>query len=175
MTRVSFVIPVYNSERSIAAIVDGLYTLYTHTVYRTDVILVNDGSVDHSDDICRKIAKKYPNVTYICLSRNFGQHNALLTGIRYAKGEYVVCLDDDMETPPKESKKLLHAIRQTHQDVVYGQYQRNSSWLRALGSSMNNITGHLCIFRDWYSALQDQLVVSRFTADAGRTDHRIIL
>jgi glycosyltransferase involved in cell wall biosynthesis len=106
----------------------------------------------------------YPNVTYICLSRNFGQHNALLTGIRYAKGEYVVCLDDDMETPPKESLKLLHAIRQTHQDVVYGQYQRNASWFRSLGSWMNNAMVDFVFHKPHEVVLNSYFVMNSFIA-----------
>jgi len=164
MIRVSFVIPVYNSERSIGKIVDALTNLYKKSKYQIDIILVNDGSTDHTDAVCRIIAKKNFRVSYISLSRNFGQHNALLAGIRYAEGAYVVCMDDDLETPPKESGKLLRSIEQTHLDVVYGQYERDCSWFRNIGSSVNNLMANFVFHKPKDVTLHSYFVMNRFIA-----------
>ncbi len=164
MIRVSFVIPVYNSEHSIKKSVDELYTLYKKSKYQIEVILVNDGSTDRTDAVCRQITKKYPHVSYICLSKNFGQHNALLTGIRYAEGVYVVCLDDDLETPPKESIKLLNSIEHTHLDVVYGQYQRDCSWFRNIGSIINNMMVDFVFHKPHDVLLHSYFIMNRFVA-----------
>ena len=164
MTRISFVIPVYNSDQSIEKIVDQLFGLYKELKYHIEVVLVNDGSTDRTDSVCREIAKKIAGVSYICLSRNFGQHNALLTGIRYAKGAYVVCLDDDLETPPQESMKLLTSIQKTHLDVVYGQYQRDCSWFRNIGSSINNIMVDFVFHKPHDVLLHSYFVMNRFVA-----------
>lgn len=85
--------------------------------------MVNDGSQDQSWEIIRKLAKQYPAVHGINLLRNFGQHNALLAGIRSAKGDVIVTIDDDMQSPPDEIPCLLAKLEEGF-DVVYGKPQK---------------------------------------------------
>jgi undecaprenyl-phosphate 4-deoxy-4-formamido-L-arabinose transferase len=84
-----------------------------------EVILVNDGSHDHSWDVIHQLAHRYPWVRGISLMRNYGQHNALLCGIRAARHEVIVTLDDDLQNPPEEIPKLLDKLAEGY-DVVYG-------------------------------------------------------
>ncbi len=84
-----------------------------------EIVLVNDGSSDRSWPVIRELAAADPTIVGLNLMRNYGQHNALLAGIRAARGEIVITLDDDLQHPPEEIPKLLVALSQGY-DVVYG-------------------------------------------------------
>jgi glycosyltransferase involved in cell wall biosynthesis len=115
-TAISVVVPVYNSETTLDELV--VRILRTLPGPDTEVILVNDGSVDGSWSKIVALAGANPTVRGLDLSRNFGQHNALLAGIRAARGEIIVTLDDDLQNPPEEIPKLLARLGAI--DVVYG-------------------------------------------------------
>jgi len=115
----SVVVPVYNSQASLPVLIERLSGVLPTVVDRFEVILVNDGSRDESwDGICQA-ARKHAWVRGINLMRNYGQHNALLAGIRAARFGVVVTMDDDLQHPPEEIPRLLEAISQGH-DLVYG-------------------------------------------------------
>ena len=115
----SVVIPVYNSQASLPVLIERLSGVLPTVVDCFEVILVNDGSRDESwDGICQA-ARKHAWVRGINLMRNYGQHNALLAGIRAARFGVVVTMDDDLQHPPEEIPRLLEAISQGH-DLVYG-------------------------------------------------------
>jgi glycosyltransferase involved in cell wall biosynthesis len=115
----SVVIPVYNSQASLPVLIERLSGILPTVVDRFEVILVNDGSRDESwDGICQA-ARKHPWVRGINLMRNYGQHNALLAGIRAARFPVVVTMDDDLQHPPEEIPRLLETLGQGH-DLVYG-------------------------------------------------------
>src|SRR5690606_33365772 len=90
-----------------------------HERWNYEIILVNDGSQDNSWQVIQELTKKYPSIQAINLMRNYGQHNALLCGIRYAKNGITVTLDDDLQHPPAEIPKLLKKLDEGF-DVVYG-------------------------------------------------------
>jgi glycosyltransferase involved in cell wall biosynthesis len=113
---ISIVVPVYNSETTLDELVSRI--LRTLPGPDTEVILVNDGSVDASWSKIVGLADANPTVRGLDLARNFGQHNALLAGIRAAQGEVIVTLDDDLQNPPEEIPKLLEGLEAA--DVVYG-------------------------------------------------------
>ena len=134
----SFVIPLYNSAETIGAVVtaiDGLTVEGGH-----EIVLVNDGSADATGDVCRAHLKttRVP-VTYVEHARNYGEHNAVLTGWRYARGAYLVNLDDDGQNPPVEAVRLWQQAKNTGLDVVYGHYavKQHSLW-RNFGSWVTN-------------------------------------
>jgi undecaprenyl-phosphate 4-deoxy-4-formamido-L-arabinose transferase len=134
----SVVIPVYNSERTVAEVSERLIELYGSR-HRLKIILVNDGSTDQSAKVCLLLSQKHPEITFINLSRNFGQHNATLAGMHYADGDFTVTMDDDLQHPPQEVGKLLKKIQEGH-DIVYGQYEhKRHSTIRNVGSRLNNI------------------------------------
>lgn len=116
---ISVVVPVYNSEKSLPELVLRLEPVLFGIADQFELILVNDGSRDQSWDVIKELTSERSWVTGINLVRNFGQHNALLCGIREARFEIIITLDDDLQNPPEEIPHLLEEIRAGF-DVVYG-------------------------------------------------------
>ncbi len=104
-TALTFVIPMYNSAATIRSVVDDISKLTIEGGH--DIVLVNDGSADDTTAVCRELVKqaRVP-ITFVEHARNFGEHNAVLTGWRHARGAYVVNLDDDGQNPPAEAVRL---------------------------------------------------------------------
>jgi len=126
---VSVVVPVYNSEQTLDALVTRVEAALGARGF--EVILVDDGSRDGSWRTIEQIATAHPRVRGMSLWRNYGQHNALLVGIRAARHPFVVTLDDDLQNPPEEIAKLLARL-EAGADVVYGTpaARRDSIWRR---------------------------------------------
>src|ERR1044071_8895463 len=90
----SLVIPVYNGSQTIPALVEQMQVVFESMAF--EIVLVNDGSADDSEVVCSGLAEKFPgSVTFVNLSRNFGEHNAVLAGLSFTRGRYVAVLDDD--------------------------------------------------------------------------------
>jgi len=119
MTNISVIVPVYNSEGTLEALVERLGVVLLEISEEYEVILVNDGSSDRSWQIISGLENENDWVKGICLMRNYGQHNALLAGIRQTKYPVSVTLDDDLQNPPEEIPRLL-AKYQEGFDVVFG-------------------------------------------------------
>jgi glycosyltransferase involved in cell wall biosynthesis len=118
MQGISVVVPVYNSASTLPALADRISNvLGVRGDY--EIVLVNDGSADASWKAIETLAAERPHVRGLDLMRNYGQHNALLAGIRAARHPVVVTLDDDLQNPPEEIPKLLAQLDEGH-DVVYG-------------------------------------------------------
>ncbi len=115
----SVVVPVYNSEGSLTPLVERLAAVLPSVASEWEILLVNDGSRDRSWDVIRELAARYPRVQGIRMLRNFGQHNALLAGIRAARFTITVTMDDDLQHQPEEIPKLLTKLAEGA-DVVYG-------------------------------------------------------
>lgn len=118
-TGISVVVPVYNSQESLPLLASELSVLLPQLAERHELILVNDGSRDESWDVIRRLVSQHAWIRGINLMRNYGQHNALLCGIRAAGFDVVVTLDDDLQNPPAEIRKLLEKLAEGF-DVVYG-------------------------------------------------------
>jgi glycosyltransferase involved in cell wall biosynthesis len=118
-TSLSVVIPVYNSEAILPLLIGRLHRDLSSQSAKFEVILVNDGSRDRSWDVICQLAEDYTWVRGITLMRNYGQHNALLCGIREAKYDVIITMDDDLQNPPEEIPKLLSKLAEGY-DVVYG-------------------------------------------------------
>ena len=112
-------IPVYNGATTIPALIDRLRMVLGQLARPYEIIMVNDGSRDASWATIESLALRYPEVVGVDLMRNYGQHNALLAGIRNAQYDVVVTLDDDLQNPPEEIGRLLDKLAEGH-DVVYG-------------------------------------------------------
>ncbi len=134
----SLVIPVYNGSRTIGPLVEHIQTIFMTTPF--EVILVNDGSNDESEMVCWELAEKFPQtVGFVHLSRNFGEHNAVLAGLSHARGQYVAVLDDDGQNPPEEIMRMLQELKRKNFDVVYGHYiEKKHSSFRNAGSWFND-------------------------------------
>lgn len=126
---VSVVIPVYNSAATLPMLLERLSPALAALASSYEVVLVNDGSRDASWATIVELAERYPFLRGINLMRNFGQHNALLAGIRAARNPVVVTMDDDLQHPPEEIHKLIDTLDEGY-DVVYGVPQRlpHSPW-----------------------------------------------
>ncbi len=127
-TGVSAVIPVYNSEQSLRPLVERLHAALGHWAPDYEIILVNDASRDASWEVIQGLAAESSRVRGICLMRNFGQHNALLCGIRAAGFDTTLTLDDDLQHPPEEAPKLLEKLAEGY-DVVYGRPEQHRQGL----------------------------------------------
>jgi undecaprenyl-phosphate 4-deoxy-4-formamido-L-arabinose transferase len=113
------VVPAYNSEGSLPQLIERLGRVLPGEGQSWEAILVNDGSRDRTWEVICALAREYPWVRGIDLMRNFGQHNALLCGIRAARHELIITIDDDLQTPPEEIPALLDRLEEGY-DVVYG-------------------------------------------------------
>ena len=135
----SIIIPVYNSEKTIAALVDKLF-LETRESCELEIVLVNDQSKDNSEAVCIKLNEKYtPRLKFYSLAKNVGEHNAVMAGLNQMSGDYAVIMDDDFQNPVSEVIKLLDYALNHDVDVVYTFYEKKQhSYFRNLGSSFNN-------------------------------------
>ena len=132
----SVVVPVFNSEQSLEELFHGLKSVFETRREGFEVIFVEDNGQDRSWEVISRLKQQYPgHVTGIKLSRNFGQHNATFCGFGFAKGEVIITIDDDLQTPPDEIAKLIAEHDRSKADLVYGYYGRKShSRIRNLGS-----------------------------------------
>lgn len=119
MATLSVVVPVYNSARTLIALVGRLHPVLEQNSREYELILVNDGSRDASWNVIRELHRRHKWVRGINQMSNYGQHAALLTGIRAARHELIVTIDDDLQNPPEEIPRMLQELSQGH-DVVYG-------------------------------------------------------
>lgn len=134
----SIVVPVYRGAATVGTLVAELSKLKPEG--GIEIVLVNDGSPDNSGDVCRELARTATvPLTYIEHARNFGEHNAVMTGLRHARGAYVITMDDDLQNPPEEVLKLYDHARLGGFDVVYTRYavKEHEGW-RNLGSRFAN-------------------------------------
>ena len=134
----SIVIPVYRGAGTIGQVVAELSALNPEG--GLEIVLVNDGSPDNSGDVCRALlATATVPITYIEHARNYGEHNAVMTGLRQARGNYVITMDDDLQNPPEEVVRLYDHARHGGWDVVYTRYavKQHALW-RNIGSRFAN-------------------------------------
>jgi undecaprenyl-phosphate 4-deoxy-4-formamido-L-arabinose transferase len=134
----SIVVPVYRGAATIGTLVAELSKLSPEG--GMEIVLVNDGSPDNSGDVCRALLRSATvPITYIEHARNFGEHNAVMTGLRHARGAYVITMDDDLQNPPEEVIRLYDHARKGGFDVVYTRYavKEHAAW-RNLGSRFAN-------------------------------------
>src|SRR5476649_2715617 len=142
----SVVVPVYNSAGTLRELLARLQPVLAASADAYEVILVDDGSRDDSARVLAECRGEYSWIRPIELMRNSGQHNALLCGIRQARYELIVTMDDDLQHPPEEIPKLLAALRDDV-DVVYGAPEEEAhGWFRDAASqvtklAMQNVLG----------------------------------
>ncbi|MCB9461806.1 MAG: glycosyltransferase [Anaerolineaceae bacterium] len=134
MVSLSVVVPVYNSQESIGKLADALAEVLPTLADAYELIMVEDDSRDDSWSVVMAITEKYTWATGIKLMRNYGQHNAILCGIRAARYEVIATVDDDLQHPPEELKLLLDKLAEGY-DVVYGSpVEQPHGFLRGLAS-----------------------------------------
>lgn len=167
MSKISFVIPCYRSARTIEGVVAEIQeTMAFMPEYAYDIFLVNDCSPDDTFEVIRTLCAKYDNIAGISLARNFGQHAALMAGLRRSDGDIVVCLDDDGQTPANEVGKLLAGI-ENGSDVVYASYEnKHHSAFRNFGTWMNDIMTRMMLGKPKELHLTSYFAARRFVVDS---------
>jgi undecaprenyl-phosphate 4-deoxy-4-formamido-L-arabinose transferase len=134
----SIVVPVYRGAATVGRLVAALSVLRPEG--GLEIVLVNDGSPDNSAEVCRALAATATvPLTYVEHARNFGEHNAVMSGLRHARGSFVITMDDDLQNPPEEVLRLYDHARLGDWDVVYTRYAKkeHEGW-RNLGSRFAN-------------------------------------
>ncbi len=160
----SVVIPVYRGAGTIGRLVHALVACLGQR-YPLEIVLVNDGSPDNSAEVCRSLAGAFSFVKFVNLSRNYGEHNAVMAGLHQATGQYVVVMDDDFQNPPDEVVKLVEEIDKGY-DVVFAQYAiKQHHVLRNLGSRLNDYAARVLLDKPRDLYLASFKVLSRFVVD----------
>ena len=158
-------IPVYNGSRTIGPLVEHIVKVFGSTSF--EIVLVNDGSEDDSERECARLADIFPrSVVFVHLSRNFGEHNAVLAGFKQARGRYLAVLDDDGQNPPEEVIRMLDELKRKNYDVVYGHYmEKMHSRFRNLGSRFNDRIATLMLHKPKDLYLSSFKVMNRFVVN----------
>jgi glycosyltransferase involved in cell wall biosynthesis len=164
----SFVVPLFNSAETITGLVRDIEALTVEGGH--EIILVNDGSSDATSAVCRNLVRdaRIP-ITLVEHARNFGEHNAVLTGWRHARGAHIVNLDDDGQNPPDEGLRMWKHARDLGLDVVFGHYEikQHSAWRNAGSWFTNKVT-------DWALDKPRGLYLSSFRCVSGFVAKQIV-
>lgn len=166
MKLVSFVIPCYRSEHTIGSVCEEIkLTVAELSGYDYEIVLVNDCSPDNTFAAISALAQEDSRITAIDLAKNFGQHAALMCGMRHSKGDIIVCLDDDGQTPANELGKLLEKIEAGY-DVVYASYEdKQHSGFRRFGSTVNSRMTEIMLSKPRELSLTSYFAAKRFIID----------
>ncbi|MEE1227910.1 MAG: glycosyltransferase family 2 protein [Lachnospiraceae bacterium] len=164
----SVVIPCYKSSATIRKVVTLTSQEFDRLgLHQYEFVLVDDYSPDGGKTLAelKALAKDYPYVTAISLAKNSGQHNAVMAGLNYAKGDYIVAMDDDMQTHPSQLKYLLTEIEKGY-DIVYGYYpEKKHSGFRNFGSFVNYETVRILIGKPKNMKTSSYWVIRKFVRD----------
>lgn len=168
INRLSIVIPIYNSEPTIAKLVQECAAELGSGYNCIEFVLVNDGSTDGSHESVLNLLEINVDyrITYLNLTRNFGEHNAVMCGLRYCSGEAAVIIDDDFQNSPRDIGKLVNRLQEGY-DVVYSRYQeKKHSPMRNIGSKFNNQIANLMLKKPGDLYLSSFKALNRLTIDA---------
>ena len=163
---ISFVIPCYRSQNTVSGVVQEIEdTMNELAKYAYEVVLVNDSSPDDTWGTIKKLAAEKEYIRGLNFSKNFGQHAALMAGLRAAKGDVVVCLDDDGQTPADEVGKLLEKIEEGY-DAVYASYaHKQHSFFRNFGSRVNDWMTRVMLGKPKNLLVTSYFAVQRYIVD----------
>ncbi|WP_029323181.1 glycosyltransferase family 2 protein [Butyrivibrio sp. AE3004] len=163
---VSFVIPCYRSEKTIEDVINEIEGAMDMLVlYSYEIILVNDCSPDNTWDKICELVREHDEVRGYNLAKNFGQHCAIMAGLNEAKGNIIVCLDDDGQTPADEVGKLLYQIEKGA-DVAYARYaHKKHNLFRNFGSAMNEWMAHIMLGKPKELSVSSYFAARRFVVD----------
>ena len=167
MKLVSFVIPCYRSENTISSVAEEIRSaMEALPGFEYEMILVNDCSPDSTFSVIEGLARADHRITAVDLAKNFGQHAAIMAGLRRCSGDYVVCLDDDGQTPANEGGKLLSKLEEGY-DVVYASYghHKQHSFFRNFGSWLNGKMTEVMLGKPRELSLTSYFAARRFIVD----------
>ena len=164
---ISFVIPCYRSENTLEGVVNEIeMTMKGIDRYDHEIVLINDGSPDNTWETIKMIAEtRQGTVTGINFAKNFGQHAALMAGLNTAKGDIVICLDDDGQTPADEAGKLISAL-ENGADVAYARYgHKQHNLFRNFGTAMNEWMASVMLGKPKDLYVSSYFAARRFVVD----------
>ena len=170
MKLISFVIPCYRSEHTLPGVIEEIDTkMSEYNQFTYDVILVNDCSPDGTLATIRSLCSERPDGhgvrKGISFARNFGQHSALMAGLRASAGDYVVCLDDDGQTPANEVDRLIDRLEEGY-DAVYAKYEhKKHSIFRNMGSKVNELMTRVMLDKPASLYVSSYFAVRRFVVE----------
>jgi len=166
MALVSFVIPCYRSELTVGRVVKELgESMMKLPGYDYEIILVNDCSPDNTLDTISRLALEDERITAVDLAKNFGQNAALMCGMGHAKGDIIICLDDDGQTPAEEAGKLIEKLEEGY-DVVYASYEhKQHSGFRNFGTRLNNLMNEVMLGKPRDLSITSYFAVRRFIVE----------
>jgi len=155
--KLSIVSPIYKGEKMLDELVRRITESVTPMTDEYEIILVNDQSPDDSWNIIKRICSNDKHVKGVNLSRNFGQHYAITTGLSLVKGEWIVVMDCDLQDRPEEIPNLYHKAMEGYFDIVYAQRQeRQDKFLKRLSSAAFH-----AVF-DWLSGMKSDKSIANF-------------
>lgn len=163
--KISFVIPCYNSSKTIPLVVEEILSTVESSDFDFEIILVNDYSPDNTLDVIKGLADKNTNVKIINLAQNFGQASAVLAGFNNVTGDLVVSLDDDGQTPACEVLGLISKLNEGY-DLVFASYpDKKHSKSRNLGTMMNQKMANHLLGKPENISTSSYYVARRFVID----------
>ena len=168
---ISVVIPVYNSEKSLAVLIDEIIIKLKKKHDKYEIILIDDASTDKSWNIIKDCCAKNNFIKAIQLRKNSGQHNAIFAGLKYSLGNFIVTMDDDGQNSPDDIDLLVDEVKKGF-DVAYGNYKiKKHNIFRRFGSYLNNLIASflfnkpknivLTSFRAFHSSIKNEILKSR--------------
>ncbi len=168
---ISIVIPVYNSSHNLENLVSEIYNIFKNNFKSYELILVDDKSLDNSWEIIKNLCKKYKFIKGVELRKNVGQHNAILAGLKFSTGKFIITMDDDGQNSPENIVDLYKEISKGY-DICYANYLiKKHNFFRKAGSNLNNIFVtflfkkpldlYLTSFRIFTNEIKDELVKNK--------------
>ena len=167
MKKVSAVIGLYNSEKTIGDVIKELKEAFSESnKYELEMVLVDDHSPDNVYQLVKGIAKEDKSIRVIHLAKNSGQTNAVIEGYRHATGEYIIEMDDDLQMPAREAVRMVEHLEENDYDVVFAKYaEQKESFGRRLGSKINNKMTQIMLKKPKHIRVNSFYVMRKFVKD----------
>ena len=167
MKKVSAVIGLYNSEKTIGDVIKELKEAFRESSkYELEMVLVDDHSPDNVYELVKGFAKEDKSIKVIHLAKNSGQTNAVIEGYRHATGEYIIEMDDDLQMPAREAVRMVEHLEEGNYDVVFAKYaDQKESFGRRLGSKINNKMTQIMLKKPKHIRVNSFYVMRKFVKD----------
>ena len=165
----SIVVPVYNSKPTLPELYNRIQAVFDDVMKREfELILVDDASKDGSFEEMEKLRERDRRVKIIQMAKNFGQHPALLCGFSYAKGDFIITMDDDLQHPPEELPKLIETMdKREDVDVIIAKYQgRKHGFIRRFGTRVSVYATSKMLKKDPNLEITSFRLMRKFIVDA---------
>ena len=142
---ISIIIPTYRGSNTLTKLIEEL--IKTFSDHKIEIVIINDCSPDNTHIDSKNILSKHPDkITYLKLSKNFGEHNAVMAGLGYCEGDLAIIMDDDFQNAPSEALKLAEYSLKNDFDVVFTKYEvKKDSFIRNVMSKIANVSAQLIL------------------------------